>query len=99
MDGADRQLPFGQLDDEGHDEVVAARRAVRFGPPFGLVGESGLVAVVPVGDHHGSGLHGAHDLFDHRRGVDDPELVQDPVVVDGLRVGRAVGLIGGGQAP
>ena len=58
MDGTDRELALGQLDHERHDEVVVARRPVARGPPLGLVGEGGLVAVVAVGDHHRRAVDG-----------------------------------------
>ncbi len=67
------------------------------GPALGLVGERGLVAVMAVGDHHRGGLDGARDLLDDVGRVEHPQGVDHPVVVDGLGMRRAIGLVGGRQ--
>ena len=55
--------------------------------------------MVAVGDHHGRGLDGAHDVLHHVGRVEDPQRVDHAVVVGRLGPGRPVGPVGVGQAP
>ena len=93
VDGVHGELVLDQLDDEGERGAGVAGVAVG-GLALGLVGERGLVAVVPVGDHDRLLGHRGGDGGAACRVVDAPDGVAHAVLVDDVgqrRVARPAG--------
>ena len=83
VDRLDEKLFGGQLDHEGHHEVMAARLVPVLLPYLFAKEPCGFVAMVPVGEHDRLGADELGDPRD-RRGIGDRgDLVDDAFVIGG----------------